>query len=243
MFASNGEKVDDFDVFHPERMASRILGMGDVLTLIEQAERTFDRDQAAAMADKLTTGGAFTLDDFLSQMQAVRKMGSLSKLLGMLPGMGEMREQIESIDEREVDRVAAIIQSMTPAERRDPKILNASRRARIAKGSGTQVAEVNGLVERFDQARKMMAQVGKRGFGGLPGLPGMGGAPGAGRPGKPARGKQAKKTKRGSGNPAKRVAQEQAARQRRLDAAEAGETAAMGDFELPDELKGLLPPS
>jgi signal recognition particle subunit SRP54 len=243
MFASNGEQLGDFDVFHPERMASRILGMGDVLTLIEQAERTFDRDQAAAMADKLTSGGGFTLEDFLSQMQAVRKMGSLSKLLGLLPGMGDMREQIESIDEREVDRVAAIIQSMTPSERRDPKILNASRRARIAKGSGTQVAEVNGLVERFDQARKMMAQVGKRGLGGLPGLPGMGGLPGASRPGKPARGKQAKKAKRGSGNPAKRVAEEQAARQRRVDAAEAGQAAAMGDFELPEELKGILPPS
>jgi signal recognition particle subunit SRP54 len=129
MFASNGEKLDDFDVFHPERMASRILGMGDVLTLIEQAERAFDRDQATKMAEKLTSGRDFTLDDFLSQMQAVRKMGSLTKLLGMLPGMGDVRQQIENIDEREIDRVAAIIQSMTPGERRDPKILNGSRRA------------------------------------------------------------------------------------------------------------------
>ena len=119
MFASNGEKLTDFDVFHPERMASRILGMGDMLTLIEQAEKAFDADEAAAMAAKVSAPGELTLEDFLDQMQAVRKMGSLSKMLGMLPGMGEMSEQIANLDEREIDRVAAIIQSMTPAERRD----------------------------------------------------------------------------------------------------------------------------
>jgi signal recognition particle subunit SRP54 len=244
MFASNGEKLEDFDVFHPERMASRILGMGDMLTLIEQAEKTFDRDQAAAMAEKLTSGRDFTLDDFLAQMQAVRKMGSLSKLLGMLPGMGDMRAQIESIDEREIDRVAAIIQSMTPAERQDPKILNGSRRARIARGAGTEVSEVNGLVERFDDARKMMASIGRGGMPSIPGMPGMPGLPGAGGRGKPGhQPKQAKKAKRGSGNPAKRVEQERAEAGRRGEAVGAAQEAALAGFELPEELKGLLPPS
>jgi len=233
MFASTGEKLDDFDVFHPERMASRILGMGDMLTLIEQAERTFDRNEAEAMAAKIG-GGDFTLEDFLSQMQAVRRMGSLTKLLGMLPGMGDMREQLNSIDEREMDRVAAIIQSMTPAERQDPKILNGSRRARIARGSGTQVSDVNGLVERFSEARKMMAQLGRGGMPGMPGLPGMGGRPAKAKPAKPA-----KKGRRVSGNPARRAA----------EAAEAGARKGAAEldpatpFELPEEFKGLLPPS
>ena len=212
MFASNGEKLEDFDVFHPDRMASRILGMGDMLTLIEQAEKAFDRDQAAEMAAKLTSGRDFTLEDFLAQMQAVRKMGSLGKLLGMLPGMGDMREQIESIDERELDRVSAIIQSMTPQERQDPKILNGSRRARIAKGSGTEVADVNGLVERFGEARKMMKPDGGA-VAGCPACracPGMGGSCPAGKPAKQV--KQVKKPKRGSGNPAKRVEEERAGR-------------------------------
>jgi len=235
MFASNGEKMEDFDVFHPERMASRILGMGDVLSLIESAERAFDQDEAAAMAAKLSSGQDFTLDDFLSQMQALKKMGSLSKLLGMLPGMGDMREQIENIDEREVDRVAAIIQSMTPAERADPKILNGSRRARIAKGSGSQVSDVNGLIERFGEARKMMASMGRGGIPGMPGMPGMPG--GRGKPAKQV--KQAKRTKRSSGNPAKRAALEQAASLQQTEAAEA----ALADFELPDAFKGLLPPT
>ncbi len=238
MFASNGEKLDDFDVFHPERMASRILGMGDMLTLIEQAEKAFDKEQAEAMAAKLTSGQDFTLEDFLGQMQAVKKMGSLSKLLGMLPGMGDMREQIENLDEREMDRVAAIIQSMTPAERADPKILNASRRARIARGSGTEVSDVNSLVERFGEARKMMSQLGR---GGLPGLPGMP----SGRRGKPAKAKPGKaaKGKRGSGNPAKRAQEQQAALLRRAEGLEAEQAAALESFELPPEFKGLLPPS
>ncbi|HEY3200976.1 MAG TPA: signal recognition particle protein, partial [Actinomycetes bacterium] len=135
MFASNGEKLTDFDVFHPDRMASRILGMGDLLSLIEQAERTFDAEQATKMAERMRRGGKdLTLEDFLHQMEQVRKLGSISKLLGMLPGMGEMREQINAIDDRDVDRVAAIIKSMTPAERDDPRILNGSRRSRIARG-------------------------------------------------------------------------------------------------------------
>jgi signal recognition particle subunit SRP54 len=168
MFASTGEKLADFDVFHPERMASRILGMGDMLSLIEQAERTFDADEAEAMAAKLVSGTDFTLEDFLDQMMAVRKMGPIGNLLGMLPGMGQMKEAIANIDDRDLDRVAAIIRSMTPAERADPKIINGSRRLRIAAGSGVTVTEVNGLVDRFFDARKMMKQM----AGGM-GMPGM----------------------------------------------------------------------
>ncbi|MFM9134288.1 MAG: signal recognition particle protein, partial [bacterium] len=159
LFASTGEKLEEFEAFHPDRMASRILDMGDVLTLIEQAERAFDAEEAERMARKVSQGEDFTLEDFLGQMQAVKKMGSLGKLLGMLPGMGEMKAQLDQVDDRELDRVSAIIQSMTPQERRDPKILNASRRARIARGSGTQVSDVNGLVERFGEAHKMMRQM------------------------------------------------------------------------------------
>jgi signal recognition particle subunit SRP54 len=176
MFASNGEQLKDFDVFHPDRMASRILGMGDMLTLIEQAEKTFDAEQSAKAAAKLTgQGGEFGLADFLSQMQMVRKMGPLSKIFGMLPGMGEMKEQINNIDEREVDRIEAIIHSMTPKERDNPKIIDGSRRARIAKGAGVEVAEVNSLVTRFFDARKMMESMASGRMPGMPGLPGTGG--------------------------------------------------------------------
>jgi signal recognition particle subunit SRP54 len=168
MFASTGEKLADFDVFHPERMASRILGMGDVLTLIEQAQSAFDEDEAERMAGKIASGNSFTLEDFLEQMMAIRKMGPISNLLGLMPGMGQMKEQIANIDDRDLDRTAAIIRGMTPAERQDPKIINGSRRARIARGSGVQVSEVNGLVDRFFEARKMMQQM----AGGM-GLPGM----------------------------------------------------------------------
>jgi signal recognition particle subunit SRP54 len=160
MFASTGEKLADFDVFHPERMASRILGMGDVLTLIEQAEQHFDQEQAAVMAEKVLGEGDFTLEDFLDQMLQIKKMGPIGNLLGMLPGMGQIKEQISSIDDKDLDRVAAIIRSMTPAERRDPKIINGSRRLRIAKGSGVKVNEVNQLVDRFFEARKMMKSLG-----------------------------------------------------------------------------------
>jgi len=167
LFASTGEKLADFDLFHPERMASRILGMGDVLTLIERAEQHFDAGQAEAMVAKLAGDDDFTLEDFLEQMLAVRKMGPLAGIIGMLPGMGQMKEQLEQVDERELDRVAAIIRSMTPGERQDPKILNANRRKRIANGSGTTVTDVNQLVERFGEARKMVKQM--AGMGGLPG--------------------------------------------------------------------------
>ncbi|MGI8682849.1 MAG: signal recognition particle protein [Mycobacteriales bacterium] len=181
LFASTGEKLADFDVFHPERMASRILGMGDVLTLIEQAEQAFDADETAAIAGKLASGANFTLEDFLDQMLAVRRMGPIGNLLGMLPGMGQLKDQIASIDDRDLDRVAAIIRSMTPAERQDPKMINGSRRLRIANGSGVTVTEVNQLVDRFFEARKMIKQM--TGGAGLPG----------GRRAKPAKGRKGKK--------------------------------------------------
>ncbi|MDX6223049.1 MAG: signal recognition particle subunit [Frankiales bacterium] len=169
MFASTGEKLADFDVFHPERMASRILGMGDVLTLIEQAEQHFDQAQTEKLADKLMGDGDFTLEDFLDQMLTIRKMGPIGNLLGMLPGMGQMKEALAQVDDADIDRITAIIRSMTPAERADAKIINGSRRLRIANGSGVTVAEVNSLVDRFFEARKMMKSM----AGGMPGMPGM----------------------------------------------------------------------
>ena len=210
MFASNGEKLTDFDLFHPDRMASRILDMGDVLTLIEQAEKTFDAEQAMKAAEKLSgRGGEFTLVDFLEQMQQVRKLGSMSKIMGMLPGMGQFRDQLENFDDREIDRIQAIIYSMTPAERANPKMIDGSRRQRIARGCGRTVTDVNQLVDRFFEARKMMMQMAKG--GGIPGMPGMGGMPGMPGMGAPGRGKKkgkqpARKGKGGrkvSGNPAK----------------------------------------
>jgi signal recognition particle subunit SRP54 len=240
MFASNGEKLEDFDVFHPDRMASRILGMGDMLTLIEQAERTFDAEQAEKMAAKLAGGGRdFTLEDFLHQMEQVRKMGSITKLLGMLPGMGEVREQLNSIDDRDLDRIAAIIKSMTPGERDDPKIINGSRRARIAKGSGVTVTEVNNLVERFFEARKMMNSMVRGAF------PGMG-IPGSGKRKATKSSAKGKKGKKGSGNPAKRAAERSAAAERRAQASPGAFPGGMPQlppgFELPKEFKDFMPP-
>jgi signal recognition particle subunit SRP54 len=196
--------MTDFDLFHPDRMASRILGMGDMLTLIEQAEKTFDQEQALKAAEKLTgKGGDFTLDDFLQQMQQVRKLGSMSKIMGMLPGMGQFRDQLENFDEREIDRIQAIIQSMTPAERDNPKIIDGSRRARIARGSGRQVSDVNQLVDRFYEARKMMMSFARGGnVPGLPGMPGMAAAGGRRNKAKP----KPAKGRRVSGNPAKAAA-------------------------------------
>ncbi|AIJ21714.1 MULTISPECIES: signal recognition particle protein [Amycolatopsis] len=166
LFASNGEKLEDFDTFHPDRMASRILGMGDLLTLIEQAEQAFDQEQAEKAAAKLGTG-QLTLEDFLEQMLAVRKMGPIGNLLGMLPGAGQMKDQLAQVDDKHLDRLQAIIRGMTPAERADPKMINGSRRQRIAQGSGVTVREVNDLVNRFFEARKMMQQMaGRFGFGG-----------------------------------------------------------------------------
>jgi signal recognition particle subunit SRP54 len=170
MFASSGEKLEDFDVFHPDRMASRILDLGDVLTLIEQAERTFDEDQATAMAGKLASGEGFTLEDFVEQLAMVRKLGPIGNLLGMLPGAGQNREALSQINDKDLDRAAAIVNSMTPTERRNPKIINGSRRARIAGGSGVTVTEVNSLIVRFLEGQKMMRQMMG---GGMPGMPGM----------------------------------------------------------------------
>ncbi len=190
MFASNGERLEDFDVFHPDRMASRILGMGDVLTLIEQAQRTFDEAEAEKMAAKLSGGlNNFTLEDFLEQLLAIRRMGPLSGLLGMMPGMGQMKDAISQLDDRDLDRTAAIIRGMTPAERDNPKMINGSRRLRIANGSGVTVSEVNNLVDRFFEARKVMSQM-----GGAMGLPGM-----RRRTTKSAKGKKGKKARAGRG--------------------------------------------
>ncbi|MFM6967485.1 MAG: signal recognition particle protein [Microbacteriaceae bacterium] len=198
IFASTGETLDALEPFHPDRMASRILDLGDILTLIEQAQKTFDEDEAAKVAEKIATD-SFTLGDFLEQLQQVRKMGSMKGMLGMLPGAGKMKEQIENFDEKEVDRTEAIIRSMTPAERNTPKLLNGSRRLRIAKGSGTTVTEVNALVNRFEAAAKMMKTVAR---GGTPNIPGMGPIPGARGKSKPVKKKGSK-----SGNPAKRAAE------------------------------------
>jgi signal recognition particle subunit SRP54 len=167
LFASTGEKLADFDVFYPDRMASRILGMGDVLTLIEQAEAAFDDDQKEKMTAKLLGGEQFTLEDFLDQLIAVRRMGPIANILGMMPGMGQMKDQLAELDDSHFDRVAAIIRSMTPGERTNPKIINGSRRVRIANGSGVTVMDVNQLLNRFADAQKMMKQM-----GGMMGLPG-----------------------------------------------------------------------
>jgi len=159
LFASTGEKLEDFDRFHPDRMASRILGMGDVLSLIEKAEQQVDERQALDLQEKLKRD-QFTLEDFLQQMRQVRRMGPLSGLIGMLPGMGAMKElKNAEVDEGELDRVEAIILSMTPEERANPAVINGSRRKRIASGSGTRVQHVNQLVKQFDQMRKLMRQM------------------------------------------------------------------------------------
>ena len=212
LFASTGEKLEDFDSFYPERMASRILGMGDVATLAEQAKKALDTETTKKLEEKFVKGEDFTLEDFLEQLQGISKMGSMSKIIGMLPGMGagtaQMKKQMESIDDSEITKSTAIVQSMTPAERRDPKILNGSRRARIAKGSGRQVSEVNNLVDRFTQAQKAMKLM--RSGGGIPGMPSMPGMPAmSGMPNFPSsKAPIQHKKKSKSGNPAKRAAEE-----------------------------------
>jgi signal recognition particle subunit SRP54 len=233
LFASVGEKLTEFEVFHPDRMASRILDMGDVLTLIEQAERAFDADQAARLADKVHKGETFTLEDFLEQLAAVRRMGPLKTMLQMLPGMGQLKDQLDGLDEREFDRVEAIVRSMTPQERRDPRVLNGSRRARIARGSGTRVSDVNQMLDRFAEAQKMMKAMGRGQLPGLPGMPGlppgMAGPAGVG-PGKrrKAGAKAKQRSAARSGNPAKRAEQERAAAAARTGAAAAGDAAGGG---------------
>ncbi|HCJ68266.1 signal recognition particle protein [Corynebacterium casei] len=199
MFASTGEKLENFDVFHPERMASRILGMGDMLSLIEQAEATLDHDKAEDAARKLGSG-ELTLNDFLDQLLMVRKMGPIGNLLKMMPGGKQMSEMADMVDEKQIDRIQAIIRGMTPEERDNPKVLNASRRKRIALGSGVEVADVNQLIERFNEAKKMMTKMaGQFGMGG--------GARSAtkkkpkGRKGKNGKRKKPKNSNRGGGMP------------------------------------------
>ena len=203
-FASTGEKLDAFEQFHPDRMAGRILGMGDMLTLIEQAEKVFEQDKAEEAAARMLEG-QFTLEDFLDQLQQLKKMGPLSGIMGMLPGMPKEMKDAQVGDDQ-VKTTEAIIRSMTPEERRQPEIINGSRRTRIAKGSGTQVADVNRLIKQFTEMQKMMKRMGglakpqgkagkgkgkvnKRqamrelgdmlgGQGGMPGFPGLDGSPG-----------------------------------------------------------------
>ena len=205
IFSSTGEGLDAFEPFYPDRMASRILDMGDILTLIEHTQKQFDEQSALEMAEKLAKE-TFTLDDFLDQMQQLRKMGSLKSMLAMMPGAGQMRAQLDNIDEKDIDRTEAIIQSMTPVERANPKVLNGSRRTRIARGSGMSVTDVNSLVNRFEQAAKMMKTVAK---GGTPQIPGMPAGVGGLMPRKKPKDSK-KKSGSKSGNPAKRAAQEQA---------------------------------
>lgn len=168
-FAGTGEKLTDVEPFHPDRMASRILGMGDMLTLIERAQTAFDEKKAAEMAEKMKSN-AFTLDDFLEQMEQVRSMGSMEDILKMIPGMDASKLGGAQIDEKQLGRTKAIILSMTKAERANPDILNASRRKRVARGSGTSVQEVNRLINQFNASRQMMKQMsgrmkkGRRGF-------------------------------------------------------------------------------
>jgi len=191
LFASTGEKLEDFDVFHPDRMASRILGMGDVLTLIEQAEAAFDEEQKERMTAKLMGGDSFTLEDFLEQMTTLRRMGPITNMLAMMPGMNQFKDQLAEIDDKHFDKIAAIIRGMTPGERHNPKILNGSRRARIAAGSGVTVMDVNQLLNRFADAQKQMKQM-----TGMMGLPGMG---------RKATKSPKNKRKGSRGNPAKRA--------------------------------------
>jgi signal recognition particle subunit SRP54 len=180
LFAGTGEKLDEFEAFHPDRMASRILGMGDMLTLIEKAEGAFD-DAQKQRAEEILREGTFTLEDFLEQMQQVKKMGSIQNVIGMLPGMPKEVRNAE-IDDREITRIEAIIRSMTPAERRKPDLINGSRRGRIAKGAGVTSSDVNNLLKQFKQVQQMMRSMGggrgKKGkrpklpMGDIPGLPG-----------------------------------------------------------------------
>ena len=185
-FASTGEKLNEFEQFHPDRMAGRILGMGDMLSLIEQAEQVFEKDQAEAAAEKMMEG-EFTLDDFLEQMQALKKMGPLGNILGMMPGMPKELKGAQ-IGDDQLKPVEAIIRSMTLLERRKPEVINGSRRTRIANGSGTSVGDVNRLVKQFSEMQKMMKKMGGMAMGGKKGgkgkkgrgLPGMAGMAGMG---------------------------------------------------------------
>lgn len=178
-FLGVGEKPDALEAFYPDRLASRILGMGDVLTLIEKAQQNLDQDQARVAAEKMLKA-QFTLEDFLTQMQQIKKLGPLTQIMGMIPGFSQLAKDIpEDVTDKQFKRIEAIIQSMTPGERRQPDVLNARRRQRIAAGSGTTVQDVNELMREFKQMQKMMQQLGRGGKGGrgmprIPGFPGMG---------------------------------------------------------------------
>jgi signal recognition particle subunit SRP54 len=174
-FASSGEKLDDFDLFHPERMASRILGMGDVLTLIEKAQEDIDVRDAARMEERLRKA-EFTFEDFLDQLKQLRKMGPLSSILGMLPGVPGMKQlKNVQVDDSQLDRIEAMIFAMTPYERRHPEIIDGSRRQRIARGSGSSVQDINGLLKQFREMRKLLKQMAGGRLGAFPGMPGLGG--------------------------------------------------------------------
>jgi signal recognition particle subunit SRP54 len=196
MFASTGEKLSDFDMFHPDRMASRILDMGDVLSLIEQAERAFDAEQAASMASRLMSGDGFTLEDFVEQLGMLRKMGSITNLLSLMPGAAKNKELLSKVSDKDLDRAEAIVRSMTPEERRNPKIINGSRRLRIANGSGVAVGEVSQLITNFFEGQKQMRAV-------MGGMPGMGALMGGGGRRSARATAKAKKGKRKSGDPRK----------------------------------------
>ena len=175
LFASTGEKLDQFERFHPDRMAQRILGMGDVMTLIEKAQGAYDEREAAQLERKLRKA-QFGLDDFLDQLRQVRRLGPLQSLLGLIPGVDKELRNVR-IDERDFDRIQAIILSMTPQERRHPELINGSRRVRIARGSGTNVQAVKALIKQFEQMRKLMRQVSQGRMPDLGALLGQGGAP------------------------------------------------------------------
>jgi signal recognition particle subunit SRP54 len=198
MFASAGEKLEDFDLFHPDRMASRILDLGDLLTLIEQAEKAFDAEQTADLAGRIASGEGFTLEDFVEQLSMVRKLGPIGNLLGMLPGAAKNRELLSQVNDKDLDRAEAIVRSMTPEERRNPRIINGSRRARIANGSGVAVGEVSQLVTNFFEGQKQMRAMFS---GGMPGMPPGMGAMARRAAGKSARSKKGKKKPARSGDP------------------------------------------
>ncbi len=201
MFASTGEKLSDFDVFHPDRMATRILDMGDVLSLIERAEKAFDAEQTASIAERMMSGEGFTLEDFVEQLQMLRKLGPLKNILGMMPGASKNKALLDQVNDKDLDRAEAIVRSMTPEERRTPKMINGSRRLRIANGSGVTVGEVSQLVTNFFEGQKQMKMLMGGGMPGMPGIPGMGG--GARRSAKAAKAAKNAKGKRRSGDPRK----------------------------------------
>jgi signal recognition particle subunit SRP54 len=202
MFASTGEKLADFDVFHPDRMADRILDMGDVLTLIEQAEKAFDQEQAADMASRMMSGEGITLEDFVEQLGMLRKLGPLKNVLSLMPGAAKNKEALDKVNDKDLDRAEAIVRSMTPGERRNPKMINGSRRLRIANGSGVAVGDVSQLVTNFFEMQRQMKAMMSGGIPGMTGMPGMGAVMGSRKSATRKAAKNAK-GKRKSGDPRK----------------------------------------